>query len=85
MPSETNLKGELVVNQVLDGNGLKISRKKTTVFTDKSSRSMTNIDDKKEHEKMSLQAVSLNSIFQRKRQHNAIVKELNANCLSIGD
>ena len=65
MPSEKNLEGELVINQVLDGNGLKMSRKiwkKTTVFTDKCSRSMTNIDGNEEHEKISLQAVSLNSI-----------------------
>ena len=72
MPSETKLEGESVINQVLDGNGLEMSRKKTTVFTDKSSRSMTNIDDNEEHEKISLQAVSLNSICRRKRQHQII-------------
>ena len=72
MQSEINLEGELVISQVLDGNGLEESRKiwkKTTVFKDKCSRSMTNIDDNEDHEKMSLQAVSLNSICQRKRHH----------------
>ena len=72
MQSEINLEGELVISQVLDGNGLEMSRKiwkKTTVFKDKCSRSMTNIDDNEDHEKMSLQAVSLNSICQRKRHH----------------
>ena len=70
MPSETKLEGESVINQVLDGNGLEMSRRK--VFTDKFSKSMTNIDDNEEHEKISLQAVSLNSICRRKRQHQII-------------
>ena len=50
----------MAVNQVLDGNALDMSRKKTTVFTDKCSRAMTNIDDNEEHGKLSHPAESLN-------------------------
>ena len=56
MSSETNLEGESVINLVLDGNGLEMSREKT----DKSSRSMTNIDDNEEHEILSLTLASQN-------------------------
>ena len=37
-----------------------MSKKKTTVFTDKCSRSMTKIDDNEENEKISHPAESLN-------------------------
>ena len=49
----------MAISQVLDGNALDMSRKKTTVFTDKCSRAMKNIDENKEHEKISHQAESL--------------------------
>ena len=49
-----------MVNQVFEGNAIEMSRKKTTVFTEKCSRAMTNIDDNEEHEKISYPAESLN-------------------------
>ena len=50
-----------MVNQVLDDNALKMSRKNTTLFIDKVSRSMPNIDDNEEYERVSLlSAASLN-------------------------
>ena len=49
-----------MVNQGLDDNALKISRKNTTSFTGKNSRSMTIIDDNEEHERVSLSSRSLN-------------------------
>ena len=59
--SETKLEEvESVVNQVFEGNAIEMSRKKTTVFTEKCSRAMTNIDDNEEHEKISYPAESLN-------------------------
>ena len=50
----------MAVNQDLDSNALDTSRKKTTVFTEKCSRAMTNIDDNEEHEKISHPVESLN-------------------------
>ena len=61
LPSETKLEEvELVVNQVFEGNAIEMSRKKTTVFTDKCSKSVTNIVENKEHEKISHPAELLN-------------------------
>ena len=61
LPSETKLEEvESVVNQVFEGNAIEMSRKKTTVFTEKCSRAMTIIDDNEEHEKISYPAESLN-------------------------
>ena len=59
--SETKLEeAESVVNQVFGGNAIEMSRKMTTVFTEKCSRAMTNIDENEEHEKLSLPSKSLN-------------------------
>ena len=61
LPSETKLEEvESVVNQVFEDNAIEMSRKKTTIFTDKCSRAMTNIDDNEEHGKLSHPAESLN-------------------------
>ena len=61
LPSETKLEEvESVVNQVFEGNAIEMSRKKTTVFTEKCSRAMTNIDDNEEHGKLSHPAELLN-------------------------
>ena len=50
-----------MVDQVLADNAHKMSRRNTTLFIGKNSRSMTNIDDDEEHERISLlSAVSLN-------------------------
>ena len=58
--SETEIKeGELAVNQVLEGNAQEMSKKKATLFQDKCSRSMTNIEDNEEHETVSLPPASL--------------------------
>ena len=49
-PSETEMKeGELAVNRVLEGNAKEISKKKATLFQDKCSRSIENINDNEEH------------------------------------
>ena len=61
LPSETKLEEvESVINQVFEGNAIKMSRKMTTVLTGKCSRTMTNIDDNEEHEKISHPSESLN-------------------------
>ena len=61
LPSETKLEEvELAVNQVFEGNAIEMSREKTTVFTDKYSRAMTNIGDNEEHRKLSHPSESLN-------------------------
>ena len=59
--SETEIKeGEVVVNQVLEGNAQEMSKKKATLFQDKCSRSIENIDDNEKHEMVSLLHASLN-------------------------
>ena len=59
--SETEIKeGELVVNQVLEGNAQEILKKKVALFQDKCSKSITNIKDNEEHETVSLPHASLN-------------------------
>ena len=59
--SETEIKeGELAINQVLEGNAQEISKKKATLFQDKCSRSMTNINGNEEHEMVPLIHASLN-------------------------
>ena len=61
LPSETKLEEvELMVNQIFEDNAIEMSRKKTTVFTDKRSKSVTNIVENKEHEKISYPAELLN-------------------------
>ena len=52
--------GESAINQALDGNGLEMSRKKMTLFTDKCSISITNIVENEEHKRVSLLAAPLN-------------------------
>ena len=49
--------GESPVNQVLDGNALDMSRKKTTVFTENCQ--MTDIVEKEELKVLSIPAASL--------------------------
>ena len=64
MASKTKVEeGELVVNQIIHetiGNAIEMSRKKTTSFIDKYSRSMTNIVENEEHERVSLPLALLN-------------------------
>ena len=58
--SETEIKeGELAVNQVLEGNAQKMSKKKATLFQEKCSRSIENMNDNEEHETVSLSHASL--------------------------
>ena len=57
LPSETKLEEvELMVNQVFEDNAIEMSKKKIV----KCSRSVTNIIESKEHEKISHPAESLN-------------------------
>ena len=62
--SETEIKeikeGELVINQVPEGNAQEISKKKATLFQDKYSRLLTNINDNEQHETVSPPQASLN-------------------------
>ena len=48
----------MAINQVLDGNALDMSRKKTTVFTENCQ--MTDIVENEEHKVLSLPAALLN-------------------------